>query len=233
MKVSNNEMKESMKVGLEPVLAKIQKGDSRKTRKPKSTRKSTEGRNLESSGVGKKKKKNASKRDGSTAKSKVALNSFIQNLRQSDIISDAQSNKSMPAIPTFNCKDKRKAVNEVFESSGKTAAAKADKTKVIKATKKFGRRLKSDGIGGWRLKGMKTSLYQHQVRYCLRQLYLETFANFSKDYRVRLHGNLPGFSFFFQLHLTNDQSATAKNPMLPRLAASCAMRWVSERQFKH
>lgn len=221
-----------MKVGLEPVLAKIQKGDSRKTRKPKSTRKSTEGRNLESSGVGKKKKKNASKRDGSIAKSKVALNSFIQNLRQSDIISDAQSNKSMPAIPTFYCKDKRKAVNEVFESSGKTAAAKADKTKVIKATEKFGRRLKSDGIGGWKLKGMKTSLYQHQVRYCLRQFYWRLSLISQKIIGLDFMVTYPD-SVFFQLHLTNDQSATAKNPMLPRLAASCAMRWVSERQFKH
>jgi hypothetical protein len=70
-------------------------------------------------------------------------------------------------MPTFSVKNKAKALNELIANCppGETPEVKADKAAIKRATRKFGRKLRSDGKGGWKLKGMKTSLFHHQVGY--------------------------------------------------------------------
>lgn len=229
MKVSSHDTKESMKVALEPLLTKSHKGNS-KTKKSTSTRKNASGRNPRSSGVSKNKKTD-SKGDKSARKGKHAPNFNLQNLFRSDIIGEAQLNASEPAIPTFSFKNKKKALDELAFNCplGETPEVKADKTKVTKVLRKFGRKLKADSKGGWKLKGMKTSLFHYQVRY--DALPREITADFSQK--------LLGLEFMvthpnpiLKIDLSNGKSAVAKILKLHHLAASCAMKWASERPFK-
>jgi hypothetical protein len=83
----------------------------------------------------------------------------------SDIIGDAQTNSAMGPIPGFTAGNKEKALTELIASIPAAGREEAvpDRQVVIDATRKFTRRVRSDKRGGWRLSGLKTSLYHHQV----------------------------------------------------------------------
>jgi hypothetical protein len=89
----------------------------------------------------------------------------LETFFSSDIIGDAQVNATMGAIPTFVSGNKNTALAELLASipAAGRDQAKPDKQAVIDATRKFNRRVRSDKKGGWRLSGLKTSLYHHQL----------------------------------------------------------------------
>jgi hypothetical protein len=82
-----------------------------------------------------------------------------------DVIADAQANAGLPAIPISNSKNKQTVLTELVASipSADQEQAKSDKQAVLEATTKFRNKARPDGKGGWRIKGMKTSLFHHQV----------------------------------------------------------------------
>ena len=87
----------------------------------------------------------------------------------SSIIASAKENAALPEIPTFTNTDKSKALNELIASlpdlsPEDQAAAKSDRQRILEATRKFDHKPSSDGAGGWKVKGLKTSLSHHQVR---------------------------------------------------------------------
>ena len=70
-------------------------------------------------------------------------------------------------MPTFTSKNKNSALKELIASipSAERGNAGSDRTAVLEATKKFKGigAVKSDGQGGWLLRGMHSSLYNHQL----------------------------------------------------------------------
>ncbi|KAF7158292.1 hypothetical protein CNMCM5623_003061 [Aspergillus felis] len=82
-----------------------------------------------------------------------------------DVIADAQANAGLPAIPISNSKNKKTALTELVASipSADQDQAKSDKQAILDATTKFRNKARPDGKGGWRIKGMKTSLFHHQL----------------------------------------------------------------------
>lgn len=93
--------------------------------------------------------------------SEFDLNAFLNP----DVIADAQANAGLPAIPISNSKNKQTVLTELVASipSADQDQAKSDRQAILEATTKFRHKARSDGKGGWRIKGMKTSLFHHQV----------------------------------------------------------------------
>lgn len=94
------------------------------------------------------------------------------SLFQTDIIADAHESSTKP-VHTFTKKNKDSALAELIASipTADRKDAVPDKRLILEATRKFTRPAKSDGNGGWRIKGMETSLYNYQVRFpCLCSL---------------------------------------------------------------
>ncbi|MCJ1386978.1 hypothetical protein MMC17_010107 [Xylographa soralifera] len=91
----------------------------------------------------------------------------IASLVGRDVIADAQANADKGEQPTFRDHRKRQALNELVASlPGETRRIHhTDKKALLKATQSFNGRgaMKADGKGGWKLKGMKTSLYHYQL----------------------------------------------------------------------
>ncbi|KAK5059947.1 hypothetical protein LTR84_009830 [Exophiala bonariae] len=116
------------------------------------------------------------KRDNKNASGKAKANggrtrpttlTNLGSLGPSNVVQDAQANADKPAIPMFTSKNKQKALQELIASipSTESGSPNSDKNAVIEATKKFRGRgvVRSDGQGGWKLKGMRSSLYHHQL----------------------------------------------------------------------
>ncbi|KAJ9613159.1 hypothetical protein H2200_003100 [Cladophialophora chaetospira] len=93
--------------------------------------------------------------------------SNIASLGQTNIVAAAQANALRPDMPTFTSTTKAKALQELIASipSSERASVRSDRTAIMEATKKFKGRgaVRADGHGGWILKGMESSLYNHQL----------------------------------------------------------------------
>lgn len=93
--------------------------------------------------------------------------SNLDSLGRSDIIRQAQANASAPNMPRSSARDKATALQELVASipSADQQQAKSDSRALLDATKKFRGHgaVRSDGQGGWLLKNMKSSLYNHQL----------------------------------------------------------------------
>ena len=93
--------------------------------------------------------------------------SNIASLGQTNIVAAAQANADQPDMPTFTSKNKEKALKELIASlpSAERSGAGSDRAAILEATKKFKGRgaMKADAHGGWILKGMESSLYNHQL----------------------------------------------------------------------
>jgi hypothetical protein len=110
--------------------------------------------------------KSGRKSGGSRRRQKSRANEInLDTLFGSDIIADAHASSLLGPIPGFTEANKEKALTQLIASipSADRQEALSDKQVVIQATRKFTRRVKSDKRGGWRLPGLKTSLYHHQV----------------------------------------------------------------------
>jgi len=163
-KLTAQEVRDSMKSGLEAGLAKEKKKSGRKPRKPtekalkKSLPKSKAVKDKDE--AGKVTKKRGHRRKGPTF-------SNIASLTNSNIIKDAQANAAKRDMPTFSAKDKSKALQELISSIpiAERHMVSSDKQAILDATRKFNGRgvVKSDKLGGWILKGMTSSLFNHQV----------------------------------------------------------------------
>lgn len=141
-RISESEKRRSMQIGLDVILGPLlNKEKPRKHRNNDSTQ----------PGPSKRSRKNK----------EIALQPFLG----SDLFEVARANSSLPGIPACSAKNKVKALLELIANvpiKGQKEAM-SDKQKVLKATRKFTKSARSDGKGGWKIKGLDTSLYHHQV----------------------------------------------------------------------
>ncbi|KIW44355.1 uncharacterized protein PV06_05369 [Exophiala oligosperma] len=91
----------------------------------------------------------------------------LQGLGSTNIIGPAQANAERPDMPTFTSKDKSKALQELLASipNSEQRLHSSEKNAILEASKKFNGQgaIRSDGQGGWKLRGMESSLYHHQL----------------------------------------------------------------------
>lgn len=91
----------------------------------------------------------------------------MQTLFNNDIVSAAQANVGKEAQPGFTSTIKKNALAELIASipEAERTTHNADKNALDKATKSFTGQaaMKADGNNGWRLRGMRTSLYHYQL----------------------------------------------------------------------
>ena len=89
------------------------------------------------------------------------------SLFHNDIITIAQENQRKESQPVFTSKNKAKALSELISSMPKEQQKlhAVDMRELNIATKKFAGRgsMKADGAGGWKLKGMRSSLHHYQL----------------------------------------------------------------------
>ncbi|GES64754.1 SNF2 family helicase [Aspergillus terreus] len=145
-RITAAERRRSKNLGLDVVLGKEkQKGRGRgKKRKP----------NDGEGGRSKKQKEEA-------ADPNLNLNDMVF----SNVLEEAHVSSTMQACPGFTKMDKNKALTELIASipAEDQNDAKSDKKKILEATRKFTTSARSDGNGGWKIKGLKTSLYHYQL----------------------------------------------------------------------
>lgn len=106
-------------------------------------------------------------RTGAGRRGRQPILSNLTGLGRTNIIQQAQANANAPDMPRFTAKNKAKALEELVASipSADRAQAVTDKVALSKASTKFRGTgaVKSDGKGGWKLKNMESSLYNHQL----------------------------------------------------------------------
>lgn len=130
-------------------------------------------------GRGKKRETNDAKGGPSKKQQKEEAanpNLKLNDMVFSDVVEEAHVSSNMQACPGFTKMDKNKALTELIASipAEDQNDAKSDKKKILEATRKFTRSARSDGNGGWKIKGLKTSLYHYQVRHALRNGLFDT-----------------------------------------------------------
>lgn len=162
-RISAQEKRKSMGYGLEAARSKVKKDAAKASRKRKANALPGD---EDVSGAGQqRKKKKVTRKAGKRNKGKLDF----AGLFVADIITQGHANSSRPAIPTMTGKNKEKALTELVASipTSDRVEAKSDRKLVLEATRKFTNLVRADGNGGWKIKGMQTSLYHYQVRMSL------------------------------------------------------------------
>lgn len=83
----------------------------------------------------------------------------------SDIVRISEINSELPAVPGFSSHVRKVALQEMVASipTEQQAEARSDKQRINEAIRQFNHKPKSDQQGLWKVKGLKTSLFHHQV----------------------------------------------------------------------
>ncbi|OKL57866.1 hypothetical protein UA08_06536 [Talaromyces atroroseus] len=104
--------------------------------------------------------------DDSKGRKKSKANELdFATLGGSNIIEDIRENSRLPSIPVSTKANKNIALQELVEGIPEAAQKDAapDKRAIIKATKKFNYKPRSDRQGGWKHIKLQASLYHHQT----------------------------------------------------------------------
>lgn len=135
-------------------------GKSSRKSRPKSPIKAVKG------GIRKTTRRPNRSKSSTTRGQKPSTMNFI-SLLSNDLIAIAQSNQSKESQPTFTSKKKATALSELISSMPKEQQKlhSVDKKELEMASRKFNGigAMKADGAGGWKLKGMKSSLHHYQL----------------------------------------------------------------------
>jgi hypothetical protein len=144
------------------VLAAGRGGKKAKVRPPKNPKATTNG-GIRKPTVKKIKGKSVGKDGKPLMSNSVNFGSLLSN----DLISIAQQNQTRESQPTFTSKTKTIALTELISSMPKEQQKlyQVDKRELNLASQKFNGKgsMRSDGAGGWKLKGMKSSLHHYQL----------------------------------------------------------------------
>ncbi|RAH69183.1 putative SNF2 family helicase [Aspergillus aculeatinus CBS 121060] len=91
---------------------------------------------------------------------------FLKVLKAPNVIEDAHASASAQAMPEFSEKNKEKAFTQMIASipAADLAEAKSDRNKIREASRRFRKIARLDGKGGYRIPGLKTSLYHYQLQ---------------------------------------------------------------------
>ena len=154
-----------MQLGLDKALTKTRKpGPQKGSRKGSSRTAPNTG-----SGENRKRKRDGENRAPRTSDDDSGDNvdgsDLLDSLLHTDVVAEAHTSAALPEIPGFSERDKGKALAQLLASipAADQQEAKSDRNKVLQATRKITTKAKSDGKGGWKIKGLNTSLYHYQV----------------------------------------------------------------------
>ncbi|PYH49650.1 putative SNF2 family helicase [Aspergillus saccharolyticus JOP 1030-1] len=90
---------------------------------------------------------------------------FLKELLAPNVIEDAHASAAAKAMPETGERNKEKAFRRMIGSipAEGLAEARSDHNKILDASRKFSKTATKDGTGGYRIPGMKTSLYHYQL----------------------------------------------------------------------
>jgi hypothetical protein len=161
--ISAEEKRKSLSYGLDIARAKA-KGKSMKPKQPGRKRKAkkSESTDADAEGAGPPTKKKKTQRKGIAQQHGV---DNLDDLFSANVVANANANSSQSEIPAMVGKDKGKALTRLVAGipSANQSEAKSDKQKVLHSSKQFTNPARSDGQGGWKIKGLQTSLFHYQV----------------------------------------------------------------------
>ena len=170
------ELQNSMMAGIEMEMAREKKKAGRKSRAPQkdlgkdqSNHRVRKGKSQGSRSKAKKFKLKKTK-SKNTKKPRPTQKGYLNDfgsLFTSNVYEDANANLDRPPLTPTDTRVKDQALKSLLASVPleDLKTARAEKQHVIRATKTLGaRKVKADGKGGWKFKGMTTSLYNHQVQ---------------------------------------------------------------------
>ncbi|RAL13018.1 putative SNF2 family helicase, partial [Aspergillus homomorphus CBS 101889] len=150
-RISAEEKRKSKKYGLDLALKQGDHKTARKSRKRKSGEATPD----------------AEKAVSEKARKKIRISTeFFKDLLAPNVIEDAHASASAEAMPKLSEKNKEAAFKRLIASipAADHSGARSDQSKIIDATRKFSKLARMDGKGGYRIPGMKTSLYHYQLQ---------------------------------------------------------------------
>lgn len=158
-RITAEEKRRSMRYGFELARLEAQKGSGKGRRKRKRNDHSSTSVAEAEEPANEPRRRRARKRRQSTKRHDYT------GLFTTDIVADAQVNSSLPEAPAMEGRVKAKALTQLVASipSSDQNQMRSDKQAVLKASKSFTNTARIDGQGGWKVKGMLTSLYHYQV----------------------------------------------------------------------
>ncbi|RAH43967.1 putative SNF2 family helicase [Aspergillus brunneoviolaceus CBS 621.78] len=153
-RISADEKRKSKKYGLDSALKQTGQKTARKSRKRKSEDTTPDSEPVD-----------APTRKKAKRFTTQASEEFLRTLITPDVIEDAHASASAQAMPEFGERDKEKAFRRMIASipAADLAEAKSDHKRIIIASRKFSKGVRKDGTGGYRIPGMRTSLYHYQL----------------------------------------------------------------------
>lgn len=160
-RITAAEKRKSMSYGLEAARAQAKGKPLRAKASRKRKANPPEPTEAETEGAGQPDKKKKKQKRG-----KAPQHDFdLDDLFSANVVTNAHESSSMSEIPKMIGKDKQKALTQLVASipSENQAEAKSDKQIILDSSRKFTRPARSDGQGGWKIKGLLSSLHHYQV----------------------------------------------------------------------
>jgi hypothetical protein len=154
-KINEEEKRKSMAVGFEPIRRKT-KGKTQQPGARGTKRKSAPAKgNSDAEPSRKKGKKNTTTNDEPNV---------LANLH-TNVIQEAHASARLAAPEIFTSGNRDQAVFQIIAAipAADQEEAKSDGGRLKEALRKFNHRVLSDKQGGWRMKGVKTSMFNYQV----------------------------------------------------------------------
>jgi hypothetical protein len=158
-KITAEEKRKSMAVGFEPIRRKA-KG---KIQQPKGR-----GTKRKAAPVTGKSNAEPSRKKGKKNKTTNDEPNVLSNLR-ANVIQEAHDSARLAAPETFTAGTRDQAVFQMIAPipAADQEEAKSDGERLKQALRKFNHKVLSDKQGGWKMKGVKTSMFNYQVRSIL------------------------------------------------------------------
>ncbi|KAI9375763.1 SNF2 family N-terminal domain-containing protein [Aspergillus egyptiacus] len=153
-RISAAEMRKSIQVGFEPIREKFQK-----KKKPGESPSMFMDTDIADEAT--------SKQRGRRKKGKYSGPDVLTRLHP-NVVQDIHESSELPSLGGFTARDKRTAIEELVASipSSDQAEIKDEKKLLDQAPRKFNNSVRSDGSGGWKMKGLTTSMYNYQLIGC-------------------------------------------------------------------
>ncbi|KAL3457205.1 SNF2 family N-terminal domain-containing protein [Aspergillus heterothallicus] len=158
-RITADEKRKSMAVGFEPIRrkaqSKVRQRGNRVTKQPKAARSKVKVNTEPTSRKGQKRKITDDEPD------------VLQNIR-TNVIQEAHASAGLAAPEQFTASKRDEAIFQMIAPipTADQEEAKSDGDRLKEALRKFNHRVVSDTQGGWKMKGLKTSMFNYQVLGC-------------------------------------------------------------------
>lgn len=167
-KIPEPALQDATKVGFDMLEAEARKKASTKPQAKRTSRRKDPNERKTGTSKAKGKKKGGVAADSNKSRARKGPQMMnYETLFNNDIVGAAQANVGKSSQPGFTSRNKKDALAELIASipESERTTHNADKNALDKATKSFTGHaaMKADGNNGWRLRGMKTSLYHYQL----------------------------------------------------------------------